>query len=398
MALLSGITDALGLTDSGAAEEAMSKATGLSREQIRRLDAIDLPDIEKQRILLENPDLVGLLTAEEIPDSAMEEIQLDPEARAKQLEALSSLQEYADEGLTETDKYAMEQMLGDVAAQQQSQQAGIEAQMARQGMDNSGAALMAKMQAGQQAANQGRQQAMQMAAQGQQNRMNALNQLASQSGNMQSQDFARQAQVASARDAIAQANAANRQNVNAANLQARQAIENQRVGTANQQQMYNKGLLQQQFQNKMAKAGAQNVASGNLANMYQGQAQAQAQADANTMGTIGNLGAAFIASDVRAKVNIEEGDSSVEEMLDNLSPYDYNYKDEFKEDEGDEGRQLGVMAQDLEASPLGSEFVQEDENGLKRVDYGKMGSTQMAAISNLHDRLRALEGLFKGDK
>lgn len=294
--VVKGVTDAVGLTDSDAVDESMAKAAGYTREQLKRLDAIDLPDIEKQKILLENPELVGLLEAEQLDPSALEEISLDPQAREAQLAALQSLQEYADEGMTETDKYAMEQMLGDVAAQERSRQAGVEAQMARQGMDQSGAAMMAKMQGSQSAANQAREKAMQTAAQGQQNRMNALNQLASQSGQMQQQDFSRQANVASAKDAIAQANAANRQNVNAQNLASRRALENQRAATANQQQMYNKGLIQQQFQNELSKAGAQNQASGNLANMYAQQGQVQAAADASTIGSIAGAGGALLGA------------------------------------------------------------------------------------------------------
>ena len=294
MGLLSGITDAIGLTDSGAADKAMKKASGYTKKQLKRLADVELPDIEKQKILLENPELVGLLEAEQLGPSAMEEISLDPQLREQQLAALENLKEYADTGITDTDKYAMEQLLGDVAAQERASQAAIEDRMARQGMESSGAALMAKMQAKQGASNDARQKAMQLAAQGQQNRMAALNQLASQSGQMQQADFGRQSQVASAQDAIARANAANRQQVNAQNLAARQAIENQRAATANQQQMYNKGLLQQQFQNQMAKARAQNQASGNLANMYVQQGQAKAAADASTMGTLGSIGGALI--------------------------------------------------------------------------------------------------------
>ena len=54
------------------------------------------------------------------------------------------------------------------------------------------------------------------------------------------------------------------------------------------------------------------------------------------------------------------------------------------------------MAQDLEESDLGDKFVQEDMNGVKRVDYGKMGSTQLAALADLHQRLKNLEGKLGG--
>ena len=127
--------------------------------------------------------------------------------------------------------------------------------------------------------------------------------------------------------------------------------------------------------------------------MYAQQAGAQANADAQVIGGLTGLGASFVKSDIRVKEDIKPASRSIEDMLDNLEPYEYDYKDEFKDDPSMEGRQLGIMAQDLEASELGDKFVQEDNNGVKRVDYGKMASTQMAAISDLHKRLKQLEAM-----
>lgn len=251
--------------------------------QMERLNNLSLPELEEY--ILQNPELVGLLEAEQLGGSALEEISLDPKAREAQLNALQSLQQYADEGMSDADKFGMEQMLGQVSAATKSNQANIEADMARRGMDSSGAALMGKMNAQQSGANTARQQAMQQAAQGQQNRMAALNQLANQSGQMQSQDFARQAQVGSAKDAIAQANAANRYQTNAANLSARQSIENQRANTANQQAQVGNQIAQQNFNNAYSKTGAQ----GNVANSMSNIAANADQGPSigQTIGTIG---------------------------------------------------------------------------------------------------------------
>lgn len=395
--LVKKITDTVGLTDSGAVDKAMGQARGLTKSTLARLDAVDLPDIEKMRIALEAPELVDLLEAEQLDPSQLEQIMTDPVLKEKQMMALEGLRERSEQGLTAQDKMAMEEMLGQVGAQEKAQRAAIESEMQRRGTSDSGTALMQKLQASQGGAQSARQKAMQMAAQGQQQRMAALQGMGQMAGQMEGQDFSRQAQVASAADRIAQANAMNRQNVAAQNLAARQNIANQQANIANQQQMYNKGLEQQQFQNRMAKAGAQNQATGNLAGMYAQQAGAQAQADASTMGSIAGLGAAAMMSDVRVKTDIEEGSKSVRDMLDELQPYEYDYKDEIKEDPSMEGRQLGVMAQDLEDSDLGQEFVQEDMDGVKRVDYGKMGSTQLAALADLHQRLKKLEGMLGED-
>jgi hypothetical protein len=346
------------------------------------------------KIALENPELIGLLEAEQLGPSALEDITTDPRLKADMMSALEGLRERSQTGLTEQDKFAMEELMGQVGAQEKSQRASIEQEMARRGTQDSGTALMAKLQGSAGGANNARQQAMQMAAQGQQQRMAALQGLGQQAGQMQQQDFAQQGQVASARDAIAQANAMNRQGVSQQNLAARQNIENQRANLANQQQMYNKGLYQQQFQNELSKAGAQGQATGNLAGMYSQQAGAQAQADAQVMGALAGMGAAAMKSDIRVKEEIKPGSPSIRKMLDKLDPYEYDYKDEAIEDESMLGSQLGIMAQDLEESELGDKFVKEDMNGVKRVDYGKMGSTQMAALADLHQRLKKLEAML----
>ena len=173
-------------------------ALDAQRHQMGRLDKIGLPELGEY--VLENPELMGLLETEQLDPSAMEDIEQDPRLRDMQMEALTNLQERADEGLTAQDKYQMEELLGATAAQEMSQRKSLEQEMARRGMDSSGAALVAKLQGQQGSANNSREQAMQMAAQGQANRQNALSNLSSQAGQMGQQDFARQAQMASAKD------------------------------------------------------------------------------------------------------------------------------------------------------------------------------------------------------
>lgn len=366
MGLISGITDALGLTDSGAVEDSIKKAEAATKEQLARLNAIDIPDIEKQRILLENPELMGQLDTEQLGSSALEEISLDPKAREAQLNALQSLQQYADEGMSDADKFGMEQMLGQVSAATKSNQANIEADMARRGMDSSGASLMSKINAQQSGANTAREQAMQQAAQGQQNRMNALNQLANQSSAMQSQDYSRQANVASAKDAIAQANAANRYQTNATNLAAKQSIENQRANMANQQETFNKGLIQQQFGNEITKATGQNQASGQLANMYSNQAQSQAAADAATTGAVFGLGAK-LASGGAAQ------DGGV------MSKYENGGVHNNFQNDTDERKRLAKEKEDKQHEAFKSKYMKKVRNELSEGDRRDIPSAKLHA-------------------
>lgn len=94
-----------------------------------------------------------------------------------------------------------------------------------------------------------------------------------------------------------------------------------------------------------------------------------------------------VVSDERAKKNIQPGDSATEDMLSNLASAIFEYKNKGN----GEGRQLGVMAQDLEKSKLGKEMVDE-EDGTKYIDFKKGMSSILSAQANLHKRLSQLEG------
>lgn len=92
--------------------------------------------------------------------------------------------------------------------------------------------------------------------------------------------------------------------------------------------------------------------------------------------------AAAAVSDERAKENVADGSDSVQAFLDSISPKDFNYK-------GDASRKTGVMAQDVESTPLGEPMVEEMQ-GLKTVqpDIGML----LASLSQINERLKGLEG------
>jgi hypothetical protein len=95
------------------------------------------------------------------------------------------------------------------------------------------------------------------------------------------------------------------------------------------------------------------------------------------------------SSDINAKRNIRAADDQVEGFLDALNAYQYQYKDENAPG-ADAGMFVGVMAQDLEKTPMGASFVTDTPQG-KMVDYGHGLAAILASQSNLHDRLRQLE-------
>ncbi len=76
------------------------------------------------------------------------------------------------------------------------------------------------------------------------------------------------------------------------------------------------------------------------------------------------------------------------EMLKNIRPVSFDYKP----GEGAPGRNYGVLAQDLEKSPMGASLVQPDARGVKTVNVGKAAMANLAATADLHQRVSALEG------
>jgi hypothetical protein len=107
------------------------------------------------------------------------------------------------------------------------------------------------------------------------------------------------------------------------------------------------------------------------------------------IGTILTAAGMIAKSDISAKRNIRAADDQVEGFLDALNAYQYQYKDP-QEPGADAGMFVGVMAQDLEKTPMGASFVTDTPQG-KMVDYGHGLAAILASQSNLHDRLRQLE-------
>lgn len=104
----------------------------------------------------------------------------------------------------------------------------------------------------------------------------------------------------------------------------------------------------------------------------------------------GPLGAA--QSDEHSKGPPEQDPQDLQRMLDQLAAYKYRYKNPDQPG-AMPGNHVGVMAQDLERSPLGSSFVRDTPQG-KMVDYGQMAGVQLAASAYLNERVNKLESML----
>lgn len=282
-----------GILGGNAAKKASAEAAAIQEANYQRnkalLESVGIPSIEAQEIALQNPEYVGDLVAEMQGKSALTEIALDPRLRENQMNQLAELEGLSKTGLGTVDRIALDEAQSEATAADKSRRAGILSQMAQRGMVDSGANLAAQLQSSEAANQQAMQQSQNIAKQASVNRLNAINSLASQSGAMEQRDYGRQADAATAQDAIQRFNVGTRNTTAAQNLASRQNIADTTAATANKQEMYNKGLIQQDYGNRLQRA--QSIAGLN-AGQAQNQASAALTAGAGAANMYGQIGQA----------------------------------------------------------------------------------------------------------
>ncbi len=372
-----------------------------SRQALAQFQNIDIPDIDKQKLALLMPEYLGDFQAQQEANiaadpSAMEGVSTDPRLAEAQMAALSQMSEIGQTGLLPGEQAALRQARRGAAGEAQAKSAQLMDDFARRGMGGSGAELAARLQAAQSSGDRLSQESDRTMQMAQERALNAIGQSSNMAGQIRGQAFGEQSDVARAKDAINQFNVNNQQSVQQRNIAAANAAasrnlgEKQRIGeagaaTQNQEQMANKDLIQQQFNNQMQRAGGMAGQYGQIASGERDAAGRQAQQQSALIGAGAGLAGNMIKSDARAKKDIKRTDMAA--FLDELVPYSFKYKDEEKDGEG---KQLGILAQDLEKSESGSKLVADSPEG-KMVDYGKAGPQMMASLADLHQRLKELE-------
>ena len=231
---------------------------------------------------------------------------------------------------------------------------------------------------------------------------------------------------------VQQYNASNLQDTNRFNTAGRQDAAQNAAGAKNEGTLYNSGLQKDRFDNDVRMADIQaGVHNADRAH-YAGKAAAtQAKGAANRataikLGTAVATGGGSLAveaaanqvapprgkaeaqpgfvgppssasddpdrqwegayqkSDQRAKKNIQDvTPSDLDAFLAAIAPKKYQYK---KKKDG-EGDRIGVMAQDLAKTDVGSNAVVTDEDGMLGYDKDKMQGIMLAAIKHLSDKI-----------
>ena len=281
---------------------------------------LQTPNVEDMELQLEQLVSQGTLSPEEartilIEKSQMNNIQSDPAYKKSQMGALSKLEELGNGGLSASDRADLSRIQNQSdTANRGKREAIIQSANAR-GAGGSGLDIMAQLQNQQDSASNQSQRDMDVASMANKRSLDALISGGNLASSMQNQDFNQQAQVAGANDAISKFNAqnmqnqtnyniGNRNNAQASNLNNAQNISNSNVGTRNQQQQFNKGLLQQEYQNQIQKRGGQATVAQNNAKLQVEDSANKAAAN-NQMISIGagvaTGGAGLLAASVAAQ-------------------------------------------------------------------------------------------------
>ena len=184
------------------------------------------------------------------------------------------------------------------------------------------------------------------------------------------------------------ANLANQQQSSLQNELATQAgMTGQMAGMTEMQMQDTVAQQNQNFEREMAEKGF---------GLQRAAANANRPRSPSAMDQLGGLAqtvapyaAMAMFSDKNLKKNIRSARdkdilSSVEidGFLGTLSPKQYNYKNKTH----GEGKQVGIMAQDLEKTQLGKQMVENTPEG-KRVNFGKGLGLVMASQARLNERL-----------
>jgi len=293
-----------GLLGSAASSGDRAAALQANKDALKQWMDINIPDPAEQRIYLQHYVQTGQLApklqqAVQREKSAMENVQVDPRFKEAQLKALSSLEDLGNQGgMNLEDRAALQKNEADNAARERGTRDALTQKFAAQGKGGSGFELAAQLEAQQGAQNRSSQAGLDTLAASRKRALDAILGSGQLAGQLGEQDYSRQSNLAKSRDAIADFNARNLQNVNNANvgilndadkynLGLKQQIANSNVDLVNAQEKHNKGLYQQQFENRARKAQGMSGNYNQMADAYSGNANRTAGQYAGVGNAIG---------------------------------------------------------------------------------------------------------------
>lgn len=336
----------------------------------------------------------------------------NPEATRAQFESLNQLQKIVQEGgLTAIDRAKLNEIRNQINTQNRGNQLALQNEFQSRGLGGSGLELASRLVADQGAANRAADQSTDVAALQQQRALQAILSSGELGGKIREQGFNEDIQKARAQDSINQlnaqlasqanlANASNAQRSNELNLQNQQNVANANTQIKNQNSLIPLNVRQQENADR-------NAYGANLSSAYRNQgAQLQTQADkttkqntstvnnlvnnapkyVETAKTIWDIGKSIFSDENKKENKRKLSDQDVDAIISKLTGYKFNYKDDPAQNP-----QVGIMAQDMEKTPMKDSVVNTDQ-GKILVQNDNDDGMKWAVISNMANRIKNLEG------
>lgn len=299
-----------GLLSNRSQKKAAEKQLALYREQMDRLAAIDLPEVEKMQIVLKKlqsqgelmPELEQALTQAQ---SEFHKIKADPRLKEAQLTALERLKEIGEsKDLSIQERSKLSQTQEVLSAKERGARQAIMQNAKTRGLSGSGLELQAMLANQQGTTAQAAREGFDIASSSQARALEAIMKSGQLGGDIRSQDYQEKSDKARAQDSINRFNTATRQdtmnrNINrknqaaAANLSEKQRISDTNTLAENDNRRRNADLHQRDYENKLKRAGYQGQMTSGQAQAVGNRAQAQSNAYAGIGQAIGQTAGAL---------------------------------------------------------------------------------------------------------
>lgn len=303
------------------------QAMNAYNQSVKDLEDIGIPSVEAQQIVLKQYVSEGTFTPEmaesvKLGDSQLGGINLNPAYQQAEMGALDRLSDIGNSGgMTLADKAQQEKSLGSIDAEQRGRRGAILQDAQQRGGYGSGTALAAQLMSQQEGAGAARDVGLQTQATAEQRALDALSKAGSLGSQLRGEEYGEKAKAAEAADEIAKWNAANSQSVMSANVGAKneaqklnlnnaQTLSNANTDILNKQETYNKGLIQDQYNNQLEQAKAKAAARAGQAQTAISSAKDKAAIISGVGTGIGQAATAYGQSaneDAAAKKKKEEG-------------------------------------------------------------------------------------------
>jgi hypothetical protein len=213
----------------------------------------------------------------------------DPSLRKAQTQALRSLQQAGQTGMTSATQAALNKASRDSARDVQAKQQQIQQQLQAQGIANSGQAMLQQQLGAQQAANQMAEEQDRVAAMASQQALQSMQQAGQLGGNIRGQDYDIASSRAKAADELNRFNVSSRRDVQArnvgqrnlaqqANLQNKQNIMDKNISMANQEKQRQVDEQGKFWDRKFSQASGQAQADRSYAQYKEQEGAREAQA------------------------------------------------------------------------------------------------------------------------